>query len=166
MSRGTVTPIKPRRRGGRGVVPDLMAKLREAEIRTRLRQARDEAGMSRAQLADILTVHPKSIENYETDRVPWSLINAWAAATGTSVEYLLHGVEPGEPGTGLGMSDSPQLAEIVSLLEEIRDELVRRPALTSEQVAALDALARLGEAGPMQQRDSSEPRADGPAVQG
>lgn len=99
-------------------VPDLMAQLQEAQIRTRLKEARVKAGLSRARMADLLTVHPKSVENYEVERVPWQLVNAWAEITGTSVEFLLHGKKP-----TLEVDNGDRLERIEALLVEIRNAL-------------------------------------------
>lgn len=159
MSEGTVTVESVRTRRSLHAVPDLMAKLREAEIRLRLREAREHAGLSREKLADILTVHRKSIENYEKQRVPWSLLNAWAAATGTSVEYLIHG----ETGSSNGVSDDKRLDKMIALLGEIRDALVSRPGLTPQQREALALLAGLVEEAPKQSPASGRSRKAGPA---
>lgn len=109
---------KPRKRGAPGGdTPDLMAELQEIQIRQRLREAREQAGLSRERLADLLTVHVNSIRNYETKRTPWTLMNAWGQATGKSLEWLLHGQESSQPG------DAQQLDRIEILLTEIRDQL-------------------------------------------
>lgn len=68
-----------------------MAALEEAEIRARIKRARNEAGLSQEQLADLLAVHPKSVQNYENDHVPWRRIRDIAAITGRSAQWLLHG---------------------------------------------------------------------------
>lgn len=141
MSQGSATANRPRTRRGGRAVPDLMAKLREAEIRARLREAREHAGLSRDKLADILTVHPKSIENYEKDRVPYTLLNAWAEATGTSVEWLLHG----ERSNRRSSDDEPRMDRIEHLLEEIRD-LLSLPDVAAARQRALDTVQELTEA--------------------
>jgi transcriptional regulator with XRE-family HTH domain len=117
--------VRPTRQPARktranGQVPDLMAKLRDEQIRVRLRQARDETGMSRAVFGDVLQVHPASIEAWESGArgVPYGMINAWAEATGKSVEWLMHGHEPVE------IPQADQLERIERVLLEIRDLLV------------------------------------------
>lgn len=101
-----------------------MAQLQEAEIRARLWQARDQAGISRKRMADLLQVHEKSVENYEKERVPWALINAWAKVTGTSVEWLMHGRETNNDET----NGSETLTEIRDLLVDIRSLLLAATA--------------------------------------
>lgn len=83
--------VGARRRSKGSAVPDLMVALREAEIRARIRRAREEAGLTRDQLADLLTVHWRTVENYEKKTTPWALLDKIAAVTGKRVEWLLHG---------------------------------------------------------------------------
>lgn len=161
MSQGRAIAEKPRPRRQLRAVPDLMAKLREAEIRVRLREAREEAGLSRDKMADLLTVHRKSIENYEKERVPWGLMNVWAEATGTSVEWLLHG----KRDTTQAMDDD-RLERVEGLLIDIRDALLNRPALTPEQQEALVLLAKLVEGAPKPQQETDEPGEAGSASSG
>lgn len=111
---------------GRQEVPDLMAKLREAEIRARIRQAREEAGLSRETMADLLTVHWRTVENYEKKTTPWGQLDKIASITDKPVEWLLHG----EGGTRVTVDDGDRLSRIESLLEQILAALSRPQAQT------------------------------------
>lgn len=73
-----------------------MAELDRAAIAVRLSQARTEAGLTQPELADVLEMHPRSVQNYENPklaRVPFEHLGAWADATGVTKEWLLHGNE-------------------------------------------------------------------------
>lgn len=74
-----------------------MAQIEERMVRARIKQARKEAGLTQQQLAELLEVIPRSVQNYEdpgdNGRTPWGKINAIAKATGRTSEWILHGDE-------------------------------------------------------------------------
>lgn len=106
-------------------VPDLMAHIEEAEVRARIQRARKEAGLSQPQLAELLEVITRTVQNYEaTDgkngTVPWEKLNQIAEITGKSVGWLLHG-------------DDDEIAMLTTRLEEFEHQ----QAAISEKLARL-----------------------------
>lgn len=61
----------------------------------RLRKAREDAGFTPAQIAELIGISRKTVWNYETGstRPLRPILSAWAEVTGTYVEWL----ETGEP---------------------------------------------------------------------
>lgn len=76
---------------------DLMAELQRQEIIERIRQARNEAGLTQPQMAELLDVAQRTYQNYERDRVPWSLMGRISDISGRSLRWLLHGEDDAEP---------------------------------------------------------------------
>jgi transcriptional regulator with XRE-family HTH domain len=79
-------------------VQDLVAVIEERAIRSRIKQARKEAGLTQEQIAELIGVEDRTYQNYEREddkgRTPWRMMNAIAAATGKPQEWLLHGDAP------------------------------------------------------------------------
>jgi transcriptional regulator with XRE-family HTH domain len=74
-----------------------MGELDRAAISLRLARAREEAGFTQAEMAELLTVHFRSIQNYESPKqhvVPFDRLNEWAHLTGRPKEWFLYGDEP------------------------------------------------------------------------
>lgn len=62
------------------------------EIGGRIAQAREEAGLRQEDLADLIGVATRTIQNYEAAATkPYGKLRAIAEATGRNVEWLLHG---------------------------------------------------------------------------
>lgn len=114
----------------------LMRELDPAGIRQRIRQARKVIGLTQQDLADLLQVHKRTIENYENVRVPpWDEINPLAAALGINVGWLLHGesaTEPAEP-------TSAQLAALEVHLEQVATAVDRLTQGEAEILAAIES---------------------------
>ena len=90
------------------------------EIRHRLRIAREYAGYSTEQLADLIAVSRNTIGNAEGGRVSPRriVVNAWAMACGVPVTWLLTGKHPdgGDgPTSGLGIISTVHVAHISKL---------------------------------------------------
>jgi transcriptional regulator with XRE-family HTH domain len=96
---------------------ELMAELDRAAISSRIGRARTEAGLSQPELAELLSVHWRTVQGWESlkiDRVPWDRLDEIARATGRTREWLLHG----DP-------DAPDISDVPAVLGEIRDLLDR-----------------------------------------
>ena len=62
------------------------------EIGARIQQAREKAGLRQEDLADLIDVATRTVQNYEAgDTKPFAKLKLIAEATGTPVEWLLHG---------------------------------------------------------------------------
>ena len=74
-----------------------MGEIDRAAISLRLAQARAEVALSQPEMAELLTMHWRSIQNYESPRmrvIPFDRLEQWAQITGRTKEWLLHGDEP------------------------------------------------------------------------
>jgi transcriptional regulator with XRE-family HTH domain len=79
----------------------LMAELDRAAISLRLGQALQEAGITQQEMAELLHVHKRSVEDYVSPKittVPFDRLDEWARIARTTKEWLLHGDQP-EPAT-------------------------------------------------------------------
>jgi transcriptional regulator with XRE-family HTH domain len=90
-------------------------------ISQRIREARTQSGLTQRQLADVLEVHVRTIENYERGEINYRTLGAIAAATGRQVEWILHGED--------GLAGNPATAEQIRLLRDevtaIREQVER-----------------------------------------
>lgn len=105
----------------------LVSQIDPAGIRARIKQARKEAGLRQEDLAELLEVHKRTVENYENVRVPeWRTLNRIARILDRPLEWFLHGDQA--PADG-----------VEAALDELREELRRRH---QELVERLDAIAQ------------------------
>jgi transcriptional regulator with XRE-family HTH domain len=96
-NRTAKSPRNFRTFSGDGYVAQLMGELDRAAISLRLAQARVEVGLTQAELAELLSIHFRSVQNYESPRerrIPFDLLDHWAQITGRTKEWLLHGDQP------------------------------------------------------------------------
>jgi transcriptional regulator with XRE-family HTH domain len=111
----------------------------QAEICARIKQAREEAGMTLEDLADALGVTQRAYWNYEHNRVPFRRLREIAEITATTQGWLLHGETPalapdalGEVAAGVQQLERSQelvqqrLGEILDRLEAIAGALSAR----------------------------------------
>lgn len=105
----------------------LLMEIEPERIRARLRQARKEAGLSQAALAELLEVHKRSIENYENVRVPWDHLNEYARLTNRPTEWFLYG-DAALPPEG-------QLLALVETVDHLTSDLTQ----IQERIAELEA---------------------------
>ncbi len=68
--------------------------IEEAAVRLRIREARLESGLTQEQLAELLHVHKRTVEEWENSYVPYKRLNDIARVTGKETEWLLHGDQP------------------------------------------------------------------------
>ena len=93
--------------------------LEREQIVQRIAQARREAGLTQQEAADLLSVHKRTIENWEHVRVPWRDLNRLAEVYGKPIDWFLHG----EVATEREEETREDLARIRQLLEELLTRL-------------------------------------------
>lgn len=94
------------------------------EIGQRIQQARERAGLRQEDLADLIGMSTRQVQNYEAgDSKQYAKLRAIAGATGVTVEWLLGTATPGEtdPGTA-----ALELAEMQATLARIERMLRER----------------------------------------
>ena len=116
----------------------LFADMDAAQISLRIRQARKDAGYrSREQLADVLQVHHRTIENWEDPKnsnVPYDRMNEIADVLNVDKRWLLHG--DAEPARG---SIEERLDLILHRLEALEEQVERSTKATVEAIVLLGA---------------------------
>lgn len=144
----------------------LMAELQREEIVARIKQAREEVGMSQPEMGDALNVHWRTVQNYETVRVPFALLGRIAEVTGKTTEWLLHGETPNLLGALNG--GGKELQKQVARIEAKLDWLIRQAgADPAEAVGSVIAAAEAAASDPRQPRSSAakgRARKDPPAA--
>jgi DNA-binding transcriptional regulator YiaG len=98
MNRSATKTRNERTFTSRAYLERLMGELDRAAICQRIGQAREEAGLTQPELADLLQppVHWRTIQTWESvrsPRVPWDRLDEIARITGRSRDWLLHGDE-------------------------------------------------------------------------
>jgi transcriptional regulator with XRE-family HTH domain len=66
----------------------------QAEICARIKQARETAGFTQEEIADLLNMTPRGYQNYESVRVPFRRLGEIARITNVAESWLLHGGSP------------------------------------------------------------------------
>ena len=134
-----------------------MAELDRAAICARIAQARTEAGLTQDELGDLLGVHYRTVQTWESmkqPRVPWDRLDEIARATGKTKEWLLHdGPAPvtvldgdrRQPTTADSLAATAArleatAAEFAGLLAELSGEIADQIA---KQTRMLERLERL-----------------------
>lgn len=116
----------------------LFTEMDHAQISLRIRQARKEAGYrSREDLADVMQVHPRTIENWENPKnqnVPYDRMDELADVLNVGKRWLLHGEEGSRSAV-----DDERLAEILLRLESLEAQ-VGKLATQGQVRRGLDAL--------------------------
>jgi len=97
----------------------------------RLRKARENAGLSQHELADMIGVSRATVSNAEVGvgkKGPLAItVRAWALATGVPVEWIETGRAASDPGSG-GQSPSGRRLSDTELMQ-YRSRLVVTPAV-------------------------------------
>lgn len=149
-------------------VRDLMAELQEAEIRARIKSARRQAGLSQVQMAELLEVIPRTVQNYENDHVPWARLKDIAEIAGVSTRWLLHGDEDTEASPG---PEAPnQLDRIEERLSELEAVLRKMDVGASRAIekvmGTLRGLDQGREPGSSGSADREDPPGEAPEAAG
>lgn len=111
----------------------LMGELDRASIALRLAEARERAGLTQEELGDLLHVHWRTIQNYESpriDRIPWDRLDEWGRITDTTKEWLLHG----DPTAEATQDEGVTLAAVLAQLQELQATQARLEAMLSDLV--------------------------------
>lgn len=124
------------------MMPDLMGRLHEAEIRARIQRARELAGLSQTDMADLLGVIPRTVQNYEggggkAAKVPWDRLSDIAEMTGTTTRWLLYGdAQAYDAAEG-------ELTERLTDIERKLDQLLERDSHGQVALREQEAIDRL-----------------------
>ena len=119
---------------GGAYVANLMAELSRVAITQRIQRAREESGLKQHELAEAMSVHPRTVQNWESEAtpiVPWDRLDELAGLLGVTKQWLIHGDAE---------ESSDELTEVlggVRLLQQTADNVL--DALDSIQTR-LDAL--------------------------
>lgn len=99
-----------------------MQQFENAEIGARIAQARKETnGMTQEQLADLLNVSKRSVQDYEAGiTMPWKHFQALQTVFGRSLHWFLHGEESSQ-----GV-DADVIEEKLDRIEQALEALVAR----------------------------------------
>ena len=117
----------------------LVAQLEAKAIGLRIKQARDEAGMTQEELADLASGFSKrSLQDYEGGvTIPYKHMQEIASLTGKEVEWLLHGdPEMSEPRVPRSLDD--RLAALEAKGDEILDLIAQASEGTDARLTAVE----------------------------
>ena len=121
------------------IIPGVTEKgfLDRAGISRRLREARDQAGMSRVQVIELLDepVHPNALEQWENPKirtVPFDQLLRLASLYGVTIGWLLRGEE----------DPDDQVTVALELVDRTLGHLVERVEALEGQQAALVSLVK------------------------
>ena len=110
-------------RGGEYVAA-LMAELSRAGIAQRIAAAREQAGLTQPELAELMHVHYRTVQDWESTKkqaTPWDRLDEIAAVTDVKKEWILHGERQGEePG---GPTLARRLGDLEALVEQTREDV-------------------------------------------
>jgi hypothetical protein len=100
-----------------------MAELDRVLIASRIKHAREKAGLTQSELGDALAppVHWRTVQTWESAkdrRVPWGRLDQIATVTDTTKEWLLHGREPADTSEHRAPTETEQT--ILEQLAELR----------------------------------------------
>ena len=129
------------------LVATLMAELSRVGIAQRIATARKQAGLDQHELADLMHVHWRTVQNWESQKkhgTPWDRLDEIAAATGVTRNWLLHGEDE---------AAVPDAQSILRRLEELELTVARADDVQHGFEALEAAILRLApphssEAGP------------------
>lgn len=93
----------------------------QAEICARIKQAREEAGFTQPEMADLLEMSARGYQNYESIRVPFRKLARIADLTGVSQRWLIHG----DPEETTPPATITRLEAQVADLKELQEEVLR-----------------------------------------
>lgn len=116
----------------------LMAQFEAKSIGKRIQQARKEAGLTQDQLADLVDVSKRSIQDYESGvTIPYKHLHAIGLVVKRPTDWFLHG----EPEAQAAASPE-ELARIDARLETLEADLREMREEQSANRSLLEELAR------------------------
>lgn len=126
----TISPKVRTFRGGEYVAA-LMAELSRAGIAQRIATAREQAGLSQPELADLMHVHYRTIQDWESPKkqvTPWDSLNDIAQITGVERDWLLHGDNQPPSAESLAVRLAALEAKVANGFEAIEAAIERLAA--------------------------------------
>lgn len=132
---------------GHDLYASLMAELNRVAISQRIKEAREQSGLTQVELADALHVHTNTVANWERPAqkiTPWDRLAEIASWTGVSRDWLIHG-EPQEedPQALLRVSIVDALRALEESQEDVLERLIRIDGSLSRLEAGLSKLTGL-----------------------
>lgn len=123
----------------RRIASSMVSGIDRSAISARIAEARLQAGFTQAELADVMDVHYRTVQNWETASrgVPFERLEELADVLGVSRRWLLHGDELDDERVG---ELERQLAELRLELETAQREARAAAALQLEQLETLRRL--------------------------
>lgn len=92
----------------------------QREICARIKEARNRAGLTQQEMADLLDLTLRGYQNYEVERVPFRRLGEIARLTGVEESWLLYG------GGARAQGEMVEaVATMIDLLRSIDQHLVR-----------------------------------------
>jgi len=137
-------------------VAALMAELNRAAIHERIKQAREEAGLTQEELAEAVGTHQRSVQNWESKTppkpgkrliVPWDRLDEIAGTTGVDKKWIIHG-EAAQAAEGAALADiAGRLRALEETVEKMDQETARGFRSLEEAIGQLaDQLRPAGRA--------------------
>lgn len=115
-----------------------MAELDRAGISMRMGQSRQAVGLTQPEIADMLDVHFRAVQNWESPKirsVPFDRLDEWSKLTHVSREWLLYGEE----------TQPEALTEIRDEISALRQAQVEELATVMEQLSIVRELQTMAQ---------------------
>lgn len=125
-------------RGG-DLVADLMAELSRVGIAQRIASARKQAGLNQRELADVMGVHWRTVQDWESPRketTPWDRLDELGAVMDVTKDWLLHGDRDVVPDAG-GLAH--RLESLEAMVSASAEHAARSLAAIETLLADIDA---------------------------
>lgn len=114
----------------------LVSQLEAKAIGMRIAQARNEAGMTQEDVADVATFSKRSLQDYEAGvTIPYKHLREIGRILKREVPWFLHGEPQRE-------ADDVTLSEIARRLESLEEQVAESVAVTKEALRLLRAARR------------------------
>ena len=102
----------------------LVSQLEAKEIGARIAKARDEAGLTQEQVADLATFSKRSLQDYEAGvTVPYRQMQELGRLLNREVAWFLHGETPADPDRLARLEAG--IAAVTTILEHLEEGIAR-----------------------------------------